>query len=178
MVEAGRYLVVLLALAGAATAGDLRYWVEPCERAETGCRAADTDLAQWAMEAWKSVSDGKLKVVRTTDKSSAQIRFFWITTREGLYGETRGGDIYVRPDSGEGLLRDTVVYLTCLHEAGHALGLRHTAEFDDIMYNFQYGGDIGEYFGRYRRKLSRREDIRRYSGVSASDRKQLAATFR
>jgi hypothetical protein len=178
MVEAGRYLVVLLALAGAATAGDLRYWVEPCERAETGCRAADTDLAQWAMEAWQSVSDGKLKVVRTTDKSSAQIRFFWITTQEGLYGETRGGDIYVRPDSGEGLLRDTVVYLTCLHEAGHALGLRHTAEFDDIMYNFQYGGDIGEYFGRYRRKLSRREDIRRYSGVSASDRKQLAATFR
>jgi hypothetical protein len=178
MVEAGRYLVVLLALAGAATAGDLRYWVEACERAETGCRAADTDLAQWAMEAWQSVSDGKLKVVRTTDKSSAQIRFFWITTREGLYGETRGGDIYVRPDSGEGLLRDTVVYLTCLHEAGHALGLRHTAGFDDIMYNFQYGGDIGEYFGRYRRKLSRREDIRKYSGVSASDRKQLAATLR
>ena len=178
MVEAGRYLVILLALGGSIRAADLRYWVEPCERAETGCRTADPDLAQWAMEAWQSASDGKLKIVRTTDKASAQLRFFWITTREGLYGETRGGDIYVRPEPGEGLLRDTIVYLTCLHESGHALGLRHTAEFDDIMYNFQFGGDIGEYFGRYKRKLSRREDIRKYTGISAADRRQLLVGIR
>jgi len=175
MVEAGRYLLALLIFAGVARTEDLKYWVEPCARAETGCKPADPDLAQWAMEAWQAASDGKLKVSRTPDKDSAKIRFYWITTREGLYGETRGGDVFVRPEPGEGLQRETVVYLTCLHEAGHALGLRHTAEFADIMYNFQFGGDIVEYFGRYVRKLVKREDIGKNSGISAGDKKQLLA---
>jgi predicted Zn-dependent protease len=96
-----------------------------------------------------------------------------VTAREGLYGEAVGGDVYVRPDPGEGLLRETVVYLTCLHETGHALGLSHTANFADIMYSFQYGGDIEEYFDRYRRKIVRREDIRRNSGMSPEDRRRL-----
>jgi hypothetical protein len=177
MVEARRYLLILILAASAARAGELRYWVEACQRPETGCKAADPDLAQWAIEAWQQASGGKLKVVRTSDKGAAQIRFFWITTREGLYGETRGGDIYVRPEPGEGLARDTVVYLTCLHEAGHALGLRHTADFADIMYNFQFGGDIGEYFGRYQRLLTKREDIRKHAAISVNDKKQLAAAI-
>ena len=178
MVEAGRYLVAAVLFIVTASAADLRYWVEPCTRTETGCKQADPDLAKWAMEAWQSASDGKLKVSRTSDKEAAQIRFYWITTREGLYGETRGGDIFVRPEPGDGLSRETVVYLTCLHESGHALGLRHTAEFQDIMYNFQFGGDIPEYFGRYVRKLSRREDIRKYSGISANDRVQLVQVLK
>ena len=41
------------------------------------------------------------------------------------------------------------------------------------MYSFQYGGDIDEYFGRYRRKLTVREDIRKYSGISPADRARL-----
>ena len=76
-------------------------------------------------------------------------------------------------DVTDPLLRDTIVYLTCLHESGHALGLRHTDQFDDIMYSFQYGGDIPEYFGRYRRKLMKREDIRKNSGLSMADRSTL-----
>ena len=173
MVETGRYLVAALLFATVLPAADLRYWVEPCTRPATGCQPADPDLAQWAIEAWAAASGGKLKAVRSEEKETAKIRFFWITTRDGLYGEARGGDVYVRPDPGQGLGRDTVVYLTCLHEAGHALGLPHTGEFADIMYNFQLGGDIAEYFGRYTRKLSRREDIRSNSGISAHDRAQL-----
>jgi hypothetical protein len=41
------------------------------------------------------------------------------------------------------------------------------------MYNFQYGGDITEYFDRYRRKLKTRDDIRKNPGISEHDR----ATF-
>ena len=117
------------------------------------------------------------------DEQKAQIRLYWAGAREGLYGEARpitvdgkrGAEVYVRPMSpgDDPLLRATVVYLTCVHETGHALGLPHTANFDDIMYSFQFGGDIREYFGRYRRKLERRQDIRANSGLSEADRRSL-----
>ena len=109
----------------------------------------------------------------------------WASAQQGLYGETRrievdgqaGAEVYVLPAplriGDDRLLRDAIVYLTCLHETGHALGLPHTAAFDDIMYSFQYGGDIPEYFGRYRRKLTTREDISRNSGLSHADIRQL-----
>lgn len=130
-------------------------------------------MAQWALEAWQAASSGKLTFEKASEPAKAQIRIHWVTVREGLYGEAVGGDVYVRPDPGEGLLRETVVYLTCLHETGHALGLSHTANFADIMYSFQYGGDIQEYFDRYRRRIVRREDIRKNSAVSPEDRRRL-----
>ncbi len=101
-----------------------------------------------------------------------------------LYGETepilvdgkRGGNIYVLPSVAPGadpLLRDAIVYLTCLHESGHALGLVHTRAFADIMYSFQYGGDIPAYFGRYRVQLKTRADIAAHAGISDADRAAL-----
>ena len=122
---------------------------------------------------------------RVHELKDAQIRVFWATAEQGLYGETRsvlvdgkpGAEVYVLPApfpiNGDQLLRDAIVYLTCLHETGHALGLRHTDVFDDIMYSFQYGGDIPEYFGRYRRRLKVRDDIRKNAGMSDGDRQHL-----
>jgi hypothetical protein len=105
---------------------------------------------------------------------------------EDLYGETRpvivdgrpGAEIYILPEGNgpagaDALLRDAIVYLTFVHEAGHALGLPHTANFEDIMYSFQFGGDIAAYFDRYRRLLRVRSDIARHSGLSDGDRKAL-----
>jgi len=105
-------------------------------------------------------------------------------------GELRGAKVYIRPDTEavgpdiarqarrDALLRDSIVYLTCLHELGHALGLRHTDEFADIMYSFQYGGDIVEYFTRYRRQIKSRIDIATTSGLSAADAEHLQAIYR
>jgi hypothetical protein len=45
------------------------------------------------------------------------------------------------------------------------------------MYTFRFGGDIAEYFGRYRRKLNSREDIRRNTGISPADRDRLRALY-
>jgi len=161
------------------------YWVEPCTDPASMCQPDDPQLAQWAFEAWQKASNGELEFTRVQDRGHARIRLYWASAAQGLYGETRpmlihgqmGAEVYVLPSpmpvNGDRLLRDAIVYLTCLHETGHALGLAHTAVFDDIMYSFQFGGNIEEYFGRYRRKLQTRADIAKNSGMSAADRARL-----
>ncbi len=181
--SAPREAVLLLAASSATK--KISYWVEPCTNPESGCQADDPQLAEWAFQAWQQASAGSLAFTRAKDLKTAQIRVIWATAEQGLYGEARpilvngerGAEVYVRPaplrSNDDRLLRDAVVYLTCLHETGHALSLPHTAAFDDIMYSFQYGGDIPEYFARYRRRLKTREDIRKNSGLSEADRRHL-----
>ena len=182
-------ILAFLVLAAAAHAASFRYWVEPCTKPESGCHRDDPELAQWAVEAWQAASGGALAFERVSEESRAHIRIYWANGNEGLYGETRpirvagvlGAEVYVLPTAGangDPLLRDAIVYLTCLHETGHALGLAHTAAFADIMYSFQYGGDIPEYFGRYRRLLNARPDIRKHSGMSDADRRRLVEIYR
>jgi hypothetical protein len=178
-------LLGYLGYARAAAPQKYSYWVESCSQPESGCQSNDPELAAWAMEAWQKASAGAIEVSRTSDPRHARIRIFWATAEQGLYGEARpvlvdgqrGAEVYVRPapfrTGDDKLLRDAIVYLTCLHETGHALGLPHTAAFDDIMYSFQYGGDIPEYFGRYRRRLQARDDIHKNGGMSDADRKHL-----
>jgi hypothetical protein len=181
-------LLVSLALA-AATPEKYSYWVEPCTRPSSMCQADDPQLAEWAFAAWQRASNGELEFARVKDPDDARIRLFWGSAEQGMYGETRpiafhgrlGAEVFVRPSpmpaNGDRLLRDTIVYLTCLHESGHALGLSHTADFADIMYSFQFGGDFNEYFGRYRRKLETRADIAKNAGMSDQDRSRLRAIF-
>lgn len=70
------------------------------------------------------------------------------------------------------LFRRTVVFLTCLHELGHAFGLRHTDAFTDIIYPFRYGGDFLTRFMRFRGELDRRSDSRSRIPLSAAEPKR------
>jgi hypothetical protein len=180
-------LVVSLAICSGA---DLRYWVEPCTKPETGCLKDDPQLADWALQAWQAASGGALKLEKTERRERAHIRIRWVDGNSGLYGEAqpivvdgeRGAEVFVLPQVAgpagrDALLRDAIVYLTCLHETGHALGLSHTSNFADIMYSFQFGGDIEEYFGRFRRKLSARPDIGKSGGMSPTDQTRLRAAL-
>ena len=188
------WLLLLSSIVGTpACAADVwTYWVEPCREAaavESHCEAGDAELARWALEAWQQASGGALRVRAVTQEQAARLRVHWVTGRSQLYGEARpiefagqrGAEVYVLPSmarAGEdALLRETVVYLTCLHETGHALGLTHTEAFADIMYTFQVGGDIAEYFRRFRRQLKVRGDIARTSAISAADRAALKSAL-
>jgi hypothetical protein len=161
-----------------------------------GFRPTDRELAGWAMAAWQRNAGTGLKL-SVGPESEALVRLYWANPREGQYGEMRpliahgrnGAAVYIRPDmdglgpeiaqraAADDLLRDSIVYLTCLHELGHALGLPHTASFADIMYFFGYGGDIVEYFSRYRRQLRSRADIARVAGLSDADVKRLRTLY-
>jgi hypothetical protein len=177
--------LLLLFLAGSLHAAEeYSYWIDPCPAtasAETSCRQDDPELARWALEAWQRESGGSIVVTKASSAEHARFRLHWANGNSGLYGETepllvdgkRGANIYVLPSVAPGadrLLRDAIVYLTCLHESGHAFGLPHTSNFADIMYSFQYGGDIPAYFGRYRTLLKTRADIAHHSGISDADR--------
>lgn len=163
-----------------------------------GYQPHDPDLARLALEAWSRESDGRIRFTAARDEKSARIRVRWIPSDAGMFGETArllvngkpGAVVYVMPDASQlgrdiaaraekdGLYRDTIVYLTCVHELGHAVGLPHTSAFEDIMYTFGFGGDLVEYFNRYRRKLKSRSDIERHSGLSPGDVRALRALFK
>ena len=161
----------------------------------SGYTPRDRTLAYWALKAWERAAGGVLHF-QAAPEPFALVRLYWVALGS-QYGEARplivagkpGAAVYVRPrvvDRGDAiaqlarrdpLFRDTVVYLTCLHELGHALGLSHTAHFADIMYYFGYGGDVVNYFLRYRSMLRTQEDIQQHSGLSANDMRRIRTLY-
>lgn len=195
-------MACLLAMAAqAAPAAEVyRYWIQTCTgdvAARSGCDASDSELAVWALQAWQKAGGDGLRFAAAAEEDDARVRIYWLGRAPQLYGDThavfvngkRVWVIEVQPDlsqfgppiaaAGENdkLFRDTVVYLTCLHEIGHVLAVPHTADFADIMYSFQYGGDVLEYFNRYRRALKARPEIRAHSGISDAERERVARQY-
>jgi len=165
-------------------------------KGKTGFRAGDRELARWALDDWQR-SSGQAIRFEPAAESSSLVRLYWAEPSEGQYGEMKpiivdqrlGAAVYIRPDMAslgpdiaeaaahDPLLRDSIVYLTCVHELGHALGMRHTSDNRDIMYFFGYGGDIPKYFDRYRAQLRSRPDIAKVSGLSSGDVTSLKALY-
>lgn len=150
---------VLWAAARLASAADVyTYSIQTCSAdvaARSGCGMGDPELARWAMNAWQPVAGSGLRFVAVEEENAGRVRIYWLGKRPQVYGDASpivvggkyGAAIEVHPDLSQSgrhdrLFRDTVVYLTCLYELGHPIGLDHTAEFAGIMYSFQYGGGV------------------------------------
>jgi hypothetical protein len=177
------------------TSRSIGYHIAPGD-ARSGYRSGDETLALWALEAWRKASDGAIEL-QPAPRESALIQLYWRSGTGGMYGEVMpvwvgrqwGAAVFILPDTEalsqaiakraerDPLFRDVVVYLTCLHELGHAFGLSHSDDYEDIMYFFGSGGDVPRYFGRYRDKLQSREDIQKHSGLSQTDVRRLRELY-
>jgi hypothetical protein len=148
-------------------------------------------LVEKALKTWTAASGGAFSLQRTFVTGDAGIRIYF-NGAGGNYGETRphidarglidAAEVNIAADAPievDPLTRGIVVYLTALHELGHALGLEHTRNFDDIMYLFRQPGDGPRYFGNYRRLLQSADDIgtARATGLSAYDVESLRTLY-
>src|SRR3954470_12157762 len=54
-----------------------------------GYKPSDKELAKMALAAWSRESGGKLTFVEAKSKDDALLRVRWISSHEGLFGETQ-----------------------------------------------------------------------------------------
>ena len=162
----------------------IRLWIDPEQMPPNG-----EALVEKAMKTWTVAADGRFTLVKAWE-STAPIRLHFMSA-DYRYGVTAPrvnpesgfivkAEVAVAADAGRDRLeRQIIVYLTALHELGHALGMEHTSDISTIMYLFREPGDSELFFGGYRRKLKSADDIGSPSatGLSPSDVATLRALY-
>jgi hypothetical protein len=142
----------------------IRVWIDPEQMPPNG-----DALVQKAMKTWTAAADGRFTLVKATE-STAPVRLHFMPA-DYRYGVTSPrvdretglivrAEVAVAADAGrDALERQIIVYLTALHEIGHALGMEHTTDINTIMYLFREPGDGDRFFGAYRKRLKSADDI-------------------
>jgi hypothetical protein len=167
-----------------ARGGAIRVWIDPEQMPPNGVA-----LVEKAMKTWTAAADGRFTLVKAWE-STAPVRLHFMSA-DYRYGVTAPrvnpetglivkAEVAVASDAGrDALERQIIVYLTALHEIGHALGMEHTADITTIMYLFREPGDGDKFFGAYRRKLKSADDIgsASASGLSPDDVVTLRALY-
>lgn len=117
----------------------------------SGFRDSFRGLFSSAMNEWASASNGKLRWTQVSDPSSADIAVQWqgsVTSGEPESGDTRNSfaiagdgqrvlnhaDITLVTSYNGSFFSDAEMHKICLHEIGHALGLKHSSTSGDIMF--------------------------------------------
>jgi hypothetical protein len=150
-------------------------WIDPL----TTPPGADA-LVERAMTTWTQAASGHFTLTKTAARNTAHVRIGFVGG-DANYGETRPridrrtgtiveADVHINHDvAGDALGRRIILYLTALHELGHALGLPHSDDFSTIMYSFRRPDDGERYFLAYRQRL------RSIDGVGSAPATGLAA---
>lgn len=159
-----------------ATGGVIRVWVDPLQAPPGG-----DALVEKAMKTWTTAAAGRFTLERIADDGApVRVHFMSADYRYGVTaprvspqsGHIERAEVAVAADAGrDALERRIIVYLTALHELGHALGLEHTTDITSIMYLFREPGDGDRFFGTYRQRLKSADDIGSpiATGLSADD---------
>ena len=154
-------------------------------------RSDDPKFVELAMATWTRAAAGKFTFERVSDQRNANVRVAFVDGNRNLgeaspvtafgTGYIVSGDVAIANNLvATPLEQRVIIYMTALHELGHILGLRHTAEFDDIMYFFTRPGDAERYFVGYAAKVKEQKNIgsKEFPGLSPHDLDVFAAIYR